>query len=108
MTPGYEHVAFWREEGLGDHVSDPVHVDACTDEWVKFAVGEYEEWSSRDEVDREEWPFAYAIAPDALHKDNISGGAPIAIVPGDFGALRLPTLSTHDLLPLIVRTPGHP
>jgi hypothetical protein len=53
-------------------------------------------------------PFVWEFAPDALHKDNVSGGAPYGVVPGrgwapvvtglDWGKKRRPrTLPAGDV-----------
>lgn len=48
---------------------------------VAAAIEEYHEWQSFVEVDgpEEAGPFQVPIAPDALHKANVSGGAPYGI-----------------------------
>lgn len=41
-----------------------------------------EEWNERDDSE----PFVLVVAPDQLHKDNVSGGSPYGIVLPDGGA----------------------
>jgi hypothetical protein len=63
---GYEHNAFWSGRGVDAEVCDGLYVYTCS--------GEYEDAVEDDEL---------VIAPDGHHKDNISGGGPYCVVPGD-------------------------
>jgi hypothetical protein len=70
----YAHARFWRSRIVMGRPGycDGVYIYACDDEWLDFAIGEYDEW--REEGYAE--PFTLSLAPDGYHKDNISGGAP--------------------------------
>ena len=46
-------------------------------------VGEREAWEEYSDGE----PFQLPVAPDALHKDNVSGGPPYGIVLPDSGAV---------------------
>ena len=46
-----------------------------------FLMDEFEQWEQTDEQ-----PFQLPVAPDALHKDNVSGGPPYGIVLPDAAA----------------------
>lgn len=90
----HRHVAFWadrleRWRAVGapggdsgwEPCCDGVVVDGPDGAgWVAYAVNRLEI------ADDEGWPVAIEIAPDELHKDNISGGGPYEVVlpgPGD-------------------------
>lgn len=49
---------------------------------MEAAIEEYQEWESYVEVDgpEEAGLFAIPIAPDALHKANVSGGGPYGLL----------------------------
>lgn len=53
---------------------DPLWVDQ-----IDVTLNEYQEWLYRRDYDNETQPFAAVISPDALHKDNVSGGSPYEI-----------------------------
>lgn len=70
----YAHVAFWEAAGVsGEYCCDGVMVDACTQEWVDFCVGDIEDQADDD------GPRVIALSPDDLHKDNVSGGSPYGV-----------------------------
>lgn len=82
---------FWRYVGdvclVGMHPDWPASL--CSDPlWVdrpSFALSEAREWFSEGEPEDDDG-FAAPIAPDALHKDNVSGGAPYEIALPDAAA----------------------
>ncbi|MEO5899503.1 MAG: hypothetical protein ABIR68_05140 [Ilumatobacteraceae bacterium] len=55
--------------------SDPLVVDAPLD----YVLSEYEQWEQDRGTQWDQGMFAIEIAPDWLHKANVSGGAPYAI-----------------------------
>ncbi|MBI2397831.1 MAG: hypothetical protein HYV17_08530 [Xanthomonadales bacterium] len=65
----YAHVAFWEQHGI-ERVCDGVEIDGCSDEWLSFAL----DWLAEDDSLTE-----LPLCPDALHKDDISGGSPYCI-----------------------------
>src|SRR5260221_577375 len=79
-------LGFWKWVGtvnlLGVHddfaglpgVLDPLWVDR-----IDYTISEYPERQYRRGDDEDDEPFGAQIAPDSLHKDNISGGAPYEI-----------------------------
>ncbi|MDO5692874.1 MAG: hypothetical protein Q4G70_10395 [Pseudomonadota bacterium] len=85
VEPGnYEHVDFWRRHGLMDECGDGVCVEACTPDWVDYTIESFLDRARSEWPD--EWseapPFMLEISADRLHKDNISGGPPYALLPG--------------------------
>lgn len=73
--------AFWETVGSVDFIS--YHLERGSDDLDPLVVSsidgvldEYEQWQEdRDENDEPSF-FTLSIAPDALHKDNVSGGLP--------------------------------
>jgi hypothetical protein len=63
--------------------SDPLYVEPA-----RSGIGEFREWrgdpDSSQPLDAE--PLMCPIAPDVIHKDNVSGGAPYSIQLPDLGA----------------------
>ncbi len=74
--------AFWLQVGAvdftGQHDLWPESADPIVVLPPKVAIDEYAEWAEIVEIDGpdEAGPFLNVIAPDDLHKDNVSGGAP--------------------------------
>lgn len=68
---GYEHLDFWAEHGLGDDGDEYCDglcvgpIDAGTAEYLRE---ELEGWGGAPE------PPCLSLSPDALHKDDVSGG----------------------------------
>ncbi|MDH3300621.1 MAG: hypothetical protein OES24_08970 [Acidimicrobiia bacterium] len=75
----YRHMAFWEERLGGDggvFACDGVVVEAPNDEaWIGYVLDLFDE-----QADIGQTP-GFPISPDALHKDNTSGGGPYEIVP---------------------------
>lgn len=65
---------------------DPLVVDAPID----FVLSEYAEWDEDRGTEWDRGPFTIDIAPDCLHKANISGGAPYG--------MRVPNIGVDGLL----------
>ena len=82
---GYAHVRFWQERGLGGEqvCCDGLYVDACDDDWFDCILDELDArrktTADKDAIE----PFELPLAPDWLHKDNLSGGQPYALAPSD-------------------------
>lgn len=77
-------VAFWRYVGSVNLVgaypdwpdgSDPLWVDPPA-----ATIDEFPNWLDRKAFDPDERAFGAQIAPDSLHKDNVSGGLPYEIL----------------------------
>jgi hypothetical protein len=66
---GYDHTAFWSARGVDAEFCDGLYVYTCSDDYV-----------THYEVDDED---GLVLAPDGYHKDNISGGDPYCVIPGD-------------------------
>ena len=66
-------VCFMREplDGYEDPLPDPLVVSP-----IESVIAEFHEWASDAERRRLEPRFRAPLAPDELHKDDISGGAP--------------------------------
>jgi hypothetical protein len=62
---------------------------------VDHALSELSEWEADE--DRSSEPFRAPLTPDALHKDDISGGAPYEIELPDAGADPLFVNEPHDV-----------
>jgi hypothetical protein len=77
--------AFYREVGcinlqgaLDDALTtadDPLMVSP-----LEYLPAAWDEWAKTPEHERDVNPFAWEFAPDGLHKQNVSGGAPFRIV----------------------------
>jgi hypothetical protein len=74
---------FWRYVGsvnlVGSHPAWPDNTDPLWVEMPGVTLAEYPDWLDRSNSDPDEPPFAAQIAPDVLHKDNVSGGLPYEI-----------------------------
>lgn len=74
---------FWRVVGsvslVGYHPNWPDNTDPLWVESPDVTIAEYPDWLDRRNSDPEEPQFAAQIAPDVLHKDNVSGGLPYEI-----------------------------
>ena len=81
----YAHVPFWRERGMeGPHVvCDGLYLDGCDDDWFDCMIDELDDRREAEAGGGSSQPFELPLAPDGLHKDNVSGGEPYAVVPGD-------------------------
>jgi hypothetical protein len=69
-------------------VDPPVAITYCFDEWI-----EQKEQPDPDLLE----PFSIDLAPDDLHKANISGGGPYAVLVPFLGADPIFTNERHDL-----------
>lgn len=77
--------AFYREVGavnLSGALDDAL--TAATDPLMvsplEYLPDAWDEWMEYPRDEREEDPFAWEFAPDGLHKNDVSGGAPFRIV----------------------------
>jgi hypothetical protein len=79
---GYAHVRFWQEQGLTDPkvCCDGLYLDGCDDEWFDCMVDELDARPAAGKGAPE--PFELPLSPDGPRKDNVSGGAPYAVIPG--------------------------
>jgi hypothetical protein len=84
----YRHASFWRDRlQPTDRCTDGLHIDSpgtYGDDYESFAgyvLDEHEEWIESGAGEDGE-PFEWPIAPDDLHKDNISGGEPYGLSSG--------------------------
>jgi hypothetical protein len=72
--------AFWREVGsidlVGMHPGWPELLDPLVVDPPGAVLAAFEEWEEYADEDEREEGFVAELAPDALHKDDISGGAP--------------------------------
>jgi hypothetical protein len=86
-------LAFWREVGavdlVGMHPDWPSLLDPLVVYAPEAALVDLESWDD-DEEDPSSEAFEAGLAPDNLHKDNISGGEPYSV--------RLPDPSADFLL----------
>lgn len=77
----YLHTAFWEEHLGGDgqvFACDGVVVEAPSDQgWIGYVLDLFDEQADVHEA------CGFPISPDALHKDNTSGGGPYELVPDD-------------------------
>ena len=82
---GYAHVQFWQERGLGgaEICCDGLYVDSCDDDWFDCIIDELDERRKTTAESDPIEPFELPLAPDGLHKDNLSGGEPYALAPCD-------------------------
>ena len=82
---GYAHVQFWQERGLGgaEICCDGLYIDGCDDDWFDCMLDELDERRKTIAANEPIEPFELPLAPDGLHKDNISGGEPYAVAPCD-------------------------
>ena len=91
--------AFWQEVGLVDfvgmHPSWPGGLDPLVVYSPQGAISDLE--SVEDEGEDSE-PFEASLAPDDLHKDNISGGSPYAVALPDSSADFMLLNERHSLL----------
>jgi hypothetical protein len=92
-------VAFWQEVGsvdlVGMHPSWPDGLDPLVVDPPEGALYWLED--TEDDTDDEGQRVA-ALAPDDLHKDNVSGGSPYGVALPDPSADFLLTDERHDLL----------
>ena len=82
----YRHVSFWSDRiGPTEACTDGLHIDAPGDDdyesFVDYLIDEREGWLDSGLADEGE-PFEFPIAPDDLHKDNVSGGDPYGLAEG--------------------------
>jgi hypothetical protein len=62
---------------------DGLYLDGCDDEWFDCMIDELDALRAAETDGSSPLPFALPLAPDGLHKDNVSGGEPYFVVPGD-------------------------
>ncbi len=76
-------VAFWQEVGSVDLVgmgtSWPEHLDPLVVDGPNSVLAELDDWEEDQEGEDEPEPFEGGLAPDDLHKDNVSGGPPYGV-----------------------------
>ncbi len=74
--------AFWREVGsvdlVGMHPNWPTLLDPLVVYPPEVALDDLESWRENEQETFSE-PFEVGLAPDSLHKDNISGGEPYSV-----------------------------
>ena len=70
----YAHVRFWSERGTNG-LTGAVVVAGLDDGDLEYLSDEIADWKE----DEDEDPFEIPLAPDDLHKDNISGGSPFVM-----------------------------
>jgi len=91
--------AFWQEVGMVDfvgmHPSWPRGLDPLVVYAPEAAISDLESVEGQEE-DSE--PFEASLAPDDLHKDNISGGSPYAVALPDASADFIFRNERHRLL----------
>ncbi|WP_417390697.1 hypothetical protein [Gimesia sp.] len=73
----YSHSEFWDRLGIegAQGFCDGVHVDACSQEWLEYTLGDFE----AHQMDNAVSEFVYTFSPDGYHKDDISGGPPYGL-----------------------------
>ena len=96
--------AFWQEVGtvdwVGRHPSWPDGLDPLVVYEPEGAISDLDNWEElleEGEVDASE-PFTAGLAPDDLHKDNISGGDPYSVALPDPSADFVLLYERHGLL----------
>ncbi|MFL5386100.1 MAG: hypothetical protein ACJ8GN_26595 [Longimicrobiaceae bacterium] len=76
-------VAFWEEVGLVDLVgmrrSWPERLDPLVVGGPAEVLAELDDWEEDQGDEDEPEPFEGGLAPDDLHKDNVSGGPPYGV-----------------------------
>jgi hypothetical protein len=80
----YQHVDFWKGHKITPPkiFCDGLYVNSCIDEWTSFICNDFEDWKEDSAPDESE-SFLLSLSPDGYHKDNISGGAPYGLYPGE-------------------------
>jgi hypothetical protein len=81
----YAHVEFWQGHGLGGPqiCCDGLSIDACDDEWFDCMLDELDDRLQGAGGGNPAEPFQLPLSPDGLHKDNLDGGGPYAVVTSD-------------------------
>ena len=79
----------WQHE-----LTDPLVVDAP----LEFVESEYDQWLQDRGTEWDQGPFRVDIAPDYLHKANISGGVPYALAVPNAGADGLVLWEPHQTM----------
>ncbi|HVD48380.1 MAG TPA: hypothetical protein VNG70_13960 [Candidatus Limnocylindria bacterium] len=79
----------WQHE-----LTDPLVVDAP----LEFVESEYDQWLQDRGTEWDQGPFRVDIAPDYLHKANISGGDPYALAVPNAGADGLVLWEPHQTM----------
>lgn len=84
----YRHASFWAARiGPTDRTTDGLHIDSPGDSvdecegYAGYLIDEHEGWAESGLAEEGE-PFDWPIAPDDLHKDDVSGSDPYALRPG--------------------------
>ena len=79
----YRHAEYWSERGCGG-LTDALTVDPLTDDFAEYLAEEHDNWLEEEGSGRaNEGLFELTLSPDALHKDNISGGIPYSMAASD-------------------------
>ena len=81
-----------RNPRWGYELADPLVVDAP----IEFVQSEYDQWSEDRGTEWDQGPFTIDIAPDYLHKANISGGPPYALAVPNAAADGLLLWEAHE------------
>jgi len=81
----YAHVPFWKAHGMEGPKSccDGLYLDGCDDDWFDCMLDELDARRAAETGASPALAFQLPLAPDGLHKDNVSGGLPYCVVPGD-------------------------
>lgn len=81
----YAHVAFWEGRGLGGPqlCCDGLYIDGCDDDWFDCMIDELDDRRKVAGDGNPAEPFQLPLAPDGLHKDNLGGGEPCAVISSD-------------------------
>ena len=79
----YAHVRFWHEQGLAEVHCDGLYLDGCDDDWFDCMLDELDARRAAAADKGAPEPFELPLSPDGPHKDNVSGGPPYAVIPGN-------------------------
>jgi len=97
-------VAFWQEVGsvdlVGMHSSWPEGLDPLVVYGPEVAVSDLDDWEILAEEGEkgDSGRFEAGLAPDELHKDNVSGGEPYSVAMRDLSADFMLLYERHNLL----------
>lgn len=80
----YQHVRFWKDHKLSGPAGycDGLFVQACSEAYSRHVCEDFIDWQDYRTPDAPEG-YLLSLSPDGYHKDNISGGAPYGLIPGE-------------------------
>ena len=80
----YRHIEFWKEHKIRGpkYFCDGLYVDSCCDGWTSSVCNDFIDWKEFYAPNKPE-DFLISLSPDGYMKDNISGGSPYGIFPGN-------------------------